>query len=502
MVKHLLADFAKFEEELSREHYLHSSGQKDDLQSAQIYKKFKHLFSREHIAEAQKDVGTKEGRMLYDAFVGSFIGNQVKKISDKAQSFEASATVSVDGKEIPFRHVSSLLVNEDVREKRKALYDSTKPVKRKLTSFEKRLWKKDYVLLKELTGKNYVDYVSWTKGVDYATLAGQLRDFLVKTENLHKKQLAKNMGSINVKASDARPYDYAYYARAKPFDAFFKKEKLVEIAKTFWKDLGIDIDSQKNVILDVEERPKKVPRAFCMPLKVPEEVYLVIKPQGGQDDYQAFLHESGQTEQFENTDGSLSYELKHMGDYSVSETYAFLIEYLLANPLFLQKYVEMPKEKAQEFAGFIMEQKLQAFRRYAAKVIYELKLHRNDLKKLDKEFLPTEGEYTSAAAMYVDILTKATKIKYAKESYLLDVDAGLYAADYVRAWLFEVMVRKRLEEKFGGDWFSKRESGEFLKNMWKCGNSGKSVAELAQSIGYAGVDICYLTDDFLQFFKA
>src|SRR3989338_1527163 len=247
MVKHLLADFAKFEEELSREHYLHSSGQKDDLQSAQIYKKFKHLFSREHIAEAQKDVGTKEGRMLYDAFVGSFIGNQVKKISDKAQSFEASATVSVDGKELPFRQVSSVLVNEDSREKRKALYESTKPVKRKLTSFEKRLWKKEYALLKELANKDYVDYLSWCKEVDYDALAEQLRDFLVKTEDLHKKQMKKNMASVGVKLSDTHPYDYAYFARAKPFDTFFQKEKLVEIAKKFWRDLGFDIDNQKNV---------------------------------------------------------------------------------------------------------------------------------------------------------------------------------------------------------------------------------------------------------------
>ena len=501
MVKHLLADFAKFEEELSREHYLHSSGQKDEIESAKIYKKFKHLFSREHVEETKKDCGTREGKLLYDAFLGSFIGNQVKKLADKAQSFEATATVSVDGKEVPFRQISSLLVNEDVREKRKLLYNSTKPVKRKLTSFEKRLWKKDYDLLKELTGKGYVDYVSWSKDVDYDSLANQLREFLVKTEKLHEKQLKRNMASIGVKGR-AQPYDYAYFSRAKPFDEFFRKEKLVETAKRFWNDLGIDIDNQKNVILDVEERPKKVPRAFCMPLKVPEEVYLVIKPQGGQDDYQAFLHESGHTEHFANTDGSLPYELKHMGDYSVSETYAFLIEYLLSNHLFLQKYVGMSEEKAQEFATFIMEQKMQAFRRYAAKVIYELKLHRNDLKKIDRQFLPTEGEYSSPAAMYVDILTNATKIKYAKESYLLDVDSGLYAADYVRAWLFEVMVRSKLEEKFGRDWFAKKESGEFLKAMWKWGNSGKSVAELAKEIGYDALDIKYLAEDFVTFFNS
>ncbi len=501
MVSHLLADLEKFDEALAREHYLNSSGQKDELESSKIYKKFKHLFSKEHISEASKDVSTKEGKLLYDAFVGNFMGNELKKISDKSNSYEASATVTVNGQSIPFRQISTILMNEDIREKRKMLYESTKPVKKKLTAFEKKSWVKVYDLIKELSGKSYIDYLSFTKEVDYDALAAQLRDFLVKTENLHKDQLEKNMASIGVRLKDTRPYDYAYYARAKPFDSFFQKEKLVNIAKSFWSNFGFDIDNQKNVILDVEERPKKVPRAFCMPVKVPEEVILVIKPNGGQDDYQAFLHESGHTEHFANTDASLSYQFRSMGDHSVSESYAFLIEYLLANQLFLQKYCGMPEADAKRFSHFIMEQKLQAFRRYASKVIYELKLHRNDLTQLDDKFMPTAGSYATPAKMYVDLLTKATKINYVPESYLLDVDSGLYAADYVRAWLFEAMLRKKLEEKFGKNWFENKEAGEFMKGLWKWGSSGKSVKELAQMIGYNSVDTSYITEDFLSFFK-
>ena len=40
MVSHLISDLQKFDEELSREHYLNSSGQKDELDSSKIYKKF------------------------------------------------------------------------------------------------------------------------------------------------------------------------------------------------------------------------------------------------------------------------------------------------------------------------------------------------------------------------------------------------------------------------------------------------------------------------------
>ncbi len=501
MVSHLIADLQKFDEALSREHYLNSSGQKDELESSKIYRQFKHLFSKEHIEEAKKSISDKKGRLLYDAFVGNFVGNQLKAISDKSNSYEASAIVDVNGQQIPFRQIGSILMNEDIREKRKMLYEATKPVKKKLTSFEKRSWKKVYQLIQELSSKSYVDYLSFIKEVDYSEIAEQMREFLVRTEDLHKSHIEKNMASIGVRVKDAQPYDYAYYARAKPFDAFFKKEKLVETAKSFWNNFGFDIDNQKNVIVDVEERPKKVPRAFCMPVRVPEEVILVIKPQGGQDDYQAFFHESGHTEHFANTDASLPYEFKHLGDHSVSESYAFLIEYLLANKLFLQKHLGMSEADTHKFSHFIMEQKLQAFRRYAAKVLYELKLHRNDLTKLDDKFMPTDGSYSSPAKMYVDLLTKATKINYRPESFLLDVDSGLYAADYCRAWMFEVMIRKKLEEKYGKNWFENKEAASFMKEMWKWGSSGKSVNELAQMIGYEKVDTSYITDDFLKFFK-
>jgi len=501
MVSHLSEDLKKFEEQLSREHYMHSSGQKDELESAMIYKQFKHLFSKEHVIEASKGISTREGKLLYGTFVDNFIGNQLKKISDQANSYESAATVEVGGETIPFRQVSFHIMNEDVREKRKRLYDSTKPVKKKLTSFEKRSWKKVYELTKELSDKDYMDYLSFIKEVDYDALADQLRKFLVETEDLHKDQLEDNMASIGVRLKDTQPYDYAYYARAKPFDKFFKKENLLPIAKRFWKKLGFEIDNQTNIVLDVEERPKKVPRAFCMPIKVPEEVILVIKPHGGQDDYQAFLHESGHTEHFANTDSSLPYVLKHMGDHSVSESYAFLIEYVLSNPLFLKEYCEMSDEDAKNFSNFIMQQKLQVFRRYASKVIYELKLHRNNFAKLDDQFNPTDNTYKNSADMYADILTKATKINYSKDNYLLDLDSGLYAADYVRAWLFEVMIRKKLEEKFGKDWFTKKDAGDFLKDMWKWGSAGKNISELAEMIGYSKVDISYLAEDFLDFFK-
>lgn len=507
MVSHLVTDIAKFEEELMREEYAHSAGLKEEINTEAIFNKYKHLFSKKHINAAKKildkaqtEQDKRRARLLYGFLVGSFIGNKVKKMSDKAESYEAQATVKIDGKEVPYRQTATLMVNEDKREQRKKVYLSTNKVKKKLTNYDKKLWAKDYKLIKDITGMDYLEFCKLEKECDYEKLATQLKKFLVDTDKVYTEIIRKQMATINVPLEDAQPWDFGYLARAKHFDEYFPKDKLVETASAFWQGLGYDLTRQPNVKIDIEDREKKVPRAFCMPVVVPQEVVLVIKPHGGQDDYQSFLHESGHTEHFANTDASLPYELKHMGGHAVSESYAFLCEYLMANVDWLKKYIKMPDEKAKAFATFMMEHKLYFFRRYSAKVLYELKLHTNNLTKLDDKYQETNGTYESQAAMYVDILTKATKIQYKEDNYLRDVDSGMYSADYVRAWLFEVMLREKLVEKYGKDWFANKEAGQFLKSLWQYGATGKTINELAEHIGYKDVDISHLTKDFLSFF--
>ena len=61
--------------------------------------------------------------------------------------------------------------------------------------------------------------------------------------------------------------------------------RLVPALATRWPGMGIDLDAQTNVHLDTEARELKSPRAFCAPVRVPDEIYLVVLPKGGQDDY-------------------------------------------------------------------------------------------------------------------------------------------------------------------------------------------------------------------------
>ena len=243
--------------------------------------------------------------------------------------------------------------------------------------------------------------------------------------------------------------------------------------------LGIELDKQKGVRLDVEARPQKSPRAFCAPIVIPGQVMLVINPHGGQDDYSALFHEAGHTEHFAHVDGSLPFAARGLGDNSVTEGYAFLFEHLMYEPPWLERYLGW--SDADEFVEFKRFFKLYIVRRYCAKLLYELELHRSDNAR-------------SKAKRYADLLTAHLGVRYNPADYLFDVDDGFYCARYLRAWAFEAQLRRYLEDRFGGQWFLSARAGARLKRLWAMGQR-HAVEKLVKKLGYPSLDFAPLFEE-------
>ncbi len=502
----ILSKVENFNEEIAREDYVHLIGKKKVLNTKRVYKKYSGLFSEHNVSAAydawKQSSGIweeRQNRNLYAFLVFGHIGNKLRSQCDKLNNEEAKATVKVNGKKVAYRSIPSLIMNEQDRNQRRKLFKACSPVRRKLTVLEKAIIAKEYVLLKKLTGKDYVSFYEWYKQVGYDSFAKHLQSFLAETGRTYEREMRKLLSTINVPLEKAEQHDLSFIMRAKKYDAYFPKKQLIPMLKRFLHGIGYDIAAQKSIAIDAEERPRKVPRAFCYPIIVPQEVKLVLKPHGGQGDYQAILHEAGHTEHYANTDEAVPYELRHMGPHSVSETYAFLFEYLMTDNLWLQKYARMPPKVAKDFSRFLMLEKLFFFRRYAGKVLYELKLHRKDLRKLDARFKPASKRYPSLRTMYADILGNATRIKYASENYLLDLDGGFYSVDYARAWMMECILRNQLSRRIGKRWWEKKHTGRFLKSFWKYGSSGITIEEISSRLGQ-DFGLKPLSQEFQRFF--
>src|SRR3989304_2234113 len=118
------------------------------------------------------------------------------------------------------------------------------------------------------------------------------------------------------------------------------------------------------------ERPVKPPSALVPPIRIPGAIRLVIMPRGGHDDYATLFHEAGHAQHLGTTRADLPVEYRYLGDKSLTEGFAFLMEYLVTNSHWLRKLTEM--KNTDVFLRFVYLYKLYFLRRYAAKLSYEL----------------------------------------------------------------------------------------------------------------------------------
>src|SRR5207344_2780735 len=132
---------------------------------------------------------------------------------------------------------------------------------------------------------------------DPAGLGDQTARFLAETESLYVTGIERLLRErVGMELAATAPCDLARLWRAPEYDRAFPAERAVPALRATLSAMGIDLERQHNVELDVAPRPGKRPRAFCMPILVPDRVVLVILPQGGHDDYAALFHEAGHAE--------------------------------------------------------------------------------------------------------------------------------------------------------------------------------------------------------------
>jgi oligoendopeptidase F len=474
-------DVEDFATEKEREWFLNWAGLKEEMNLSAIYEKYWHLFTKPIILEVKEKRKRAKGeeerklRYLQEFFVSGYLDTVVKELSDKAETMQSKEKIKVDSKEIPFRLAAIKISNESDKTKRGKIFQARNKVVDKTINpvLKERMQKLHYTAIK-LGYKNYMTLFENVKNIDFISLEKILHSFIEKTESLYVTLLDKALkDKIGVSLKDAERHDLAYLFRAKEFDNYFKKEKAVETLKETLTNMGIRLDKQKNIAIDTEERPSKSPRAFCSGIKVPDEIKLVIMPHGGHDDYAALFHEAGHAEHYGCVDADLDMEYKRLGDNSVTETYAFLLEYLLTNENWLKQHT--PMKDAKTYLDFLYLYKLFFVRRYGAKLSYEIKLHTSEtLEGMEK--------------LYETTLDKVLKFKNGRTLYLMDLDDGFYCAQYLRAWIFEAQLRAMLRKKFGEEWFNTAEAGKFLTKLWAEGQK-HDVIELAKTLGYSGLDI-------------
>lgn len=447
---------------LDLELYEHYSGRKPVCDTAAVYDRYPDLFTRETIAglesryRAADDDKTRLAYLLAFA-VDGYLGEETKHLADEMANIESTTTITVDDETIGLRQAGVAQANEADRARRSRIQAARlEATAERLNPVLTRLWRRCHELAEGLGYPSYKALHAETKGIDYDHLRAEVDGFLVDTSSLYERSMDALVRERLGFGLDALSYaDLPYLWRAPEYDGVFTAEGLLPTLHATLEGLGIDLEAQPNVHLDTEVRPLKSPRAFCAPVRIPEEIYLVVLPQGGQEDYAALLHESGHTEHYAHVAADLAFEFRHLGDYAVTEAFAFTLDHLIVNREWLAHHLDYVD--SDEYVRFATVSDLYFMRRYAAKLAYETVLH---------------DAGTDAAAMpaeYSRRLSDATMVTVPPENHLVDVDDGLYCASYLRAWMLEGALRLILQERFGPCWFREAGAGAWLRELWSLG---------------------------------
>ncbi len=482
-------DFTDFNIASAREHYLFQSGQKRTLEIAPIYERYSHLFDRELLDDLKKqmtgetdsDAETISVRRFFAFAVEQFLEDSVKQLTEEISKFESSASIIWRGHELTFQDSTVAITTEADREKRCGLYRRRLEIIESSNDLRIERISRLHNTARALGYSSYADLFEQIRGLDYQALAEQVSRVASRTEPAYLVRLdAALREGLAITLDQAERPDAMYFLHLTGFDDRFPSGRMLQIYRDTMAGLGIKVDAQNNITIDSELRHRKNPRAFCTPIAIPEEIKLVIRPSGGQSDYQSFFHESGHAQHYGWASTNLLPEFKYSGDYALTETYAFLFNHLISDSEWLGRFLGI--KDTSEFVRSVMLSRLVTVRRYAAKLKFEEHLHHAD-KIVDQ------------ALVYADFQTQATSFKTEPGEYLFDLDDSFYSASYLRAWAFEVLLREYLKMKFGMRWWRSLRAGDFLRQIWETGDR-YTADEMAAQIGIGPIQFGPLIDEF------
>ncbi|HUQ81690.1 MAG TPA: hypothetical protein VM076_11150 [Gemmatimonadaceae bacterium] len=483
----LRRDGDAFMEALSREHYLSAAGHKPNADLQAIYARFGHVqgpaaleLTRDAFRSATPGSDEwRSARALLDWQVESYASRQLAELDERVIAWEASAVIRLpDGREVPYQRAPVDMAVEPKREQRLALDEARAAlVTRELAPMRAERLQRERDLIESLeVASDYVTSFEALSGIDLRALAAECERFLRETDSMwadvHGEAVRRDLG---IAPGEATRADALALMRAPRFDPYFPAREMESVVKRQVTEMGTDPKAGGRIIYDLAPRPGKRARAFCAPVRVPREVYLVLLPHGGATDYRTLLHELGHSLHFGYMRDDLPFEFRWLGDNSITEGYAMLFDHLLHDPGWLARYSALGRPRVAEYRRSAAFEELQFLRRYCAKLLYELKLYSGEVS------------WSSLPDAYVDILSTATTFRYRAADAFIDVDPRFYSARYLRAWQLQAALRDVLRAQFDDDWFRNPRTGPWLERELFGEGQRELASELAERVGAASL---------------
>lgn len=472
----------EFAGRISQEHYLAHAGLAPAVQLQQVYAEYSDVYSertlemvREHFANSPPNTDEhRSARTLLEWVVDTRAGQSAAALDEREVAWEGAAFVTTsEGREVAYSRVAIEIGNERDRAQRLELDDArARLVGRELAPLKLERLQREKEMVESLEiAKDYNSTFTALSGVDVLAESALCEQFLRDTQAMWDDVLPPVLRrTLGITREQAMRSDAQALRRLAGFDDAFPAGAMEVVVRGQLKAMGIDPDAGGRIRYDIGERAGKRSRAFCAPVRIPDEVHLVLRPHGGQGDWRTLLHELGHALHFAHAGAELPFEFRWLGDNSVTEGYAMLFDHLMQDAHWLRRYASGLGARTRSFEQAMAFEELHFLRRYCAKLVYEVQLYGGGVP------------WRALPDLYVETLTAATGFRYQPADAFVDVDPRFYSVRYLRAWKLQAVLSDALRVRFNEDWFRNPAAGPWLTQELFSAGQRELADELAQRV--------------------
>ena len=464
-------------------------GEKETSEQAAIVARYADLFTREQLQALQEvesgapaDDRESVARLRLTCQEG-IVTRELAEREDELENALLGSRVPWDGEELPLRSAQARLAVEPDYGRRDALGRATLAVSAGFNDERRALLRDRNELETDVTG--VADPVARNedeKGVRLRPILDAVDTARVESTPAFVPARDHWFGRLLGDEREETPSNAhsAWIRRLSPLESTYTKERSVEVCLATLRGMGFDLDAERGIRPDLEDRPQKSPRACVIAADPPRVVHLITRAQGGIHDYEAFLHEAGHALHYAGCDPALPLSFRRLSrDHALTEIYSFLLDSISLEPGWHAEHFGLADAVARENADGARFSNTLLFRRYSAKLGFELDFWSR---------FPSDGGTPDG---YEVRLTAATGLRYPAVNHLADMDAGFYSADYLRAWIRSAQLRAYLRREVATDWWRHEATGEFLRGLFREGTR-PTTEEVAERIGYDPLDVAPL----------
>ncbi|WP_257460596.1 chromosome segregation protein SMC [Archangium lipolyticum] len=413
---------------------------------------------------------------LQSHFAGEYLSQQLAEVNDAIANLEASLSFQVDGREVRWRDLERLLANEKSAVKRKALYTAATPALERLNQLIRRREERTEQLVRELGYASYEAFGGELRQADLGRLGLLAEEVLQSTEAPYKEVMERlSQRELGLPFANLTRADLPRLFRPRDVDGLFPKDKQLARAHATLAGMGLDLWTMKNVTIDGRDDVKrKNSRPLTLGVAVPGDVRLSVRPVEGALEQGRLLHELGHALHYAFTKEP-RFELAKLGNPTVTESYAALLEDLMEDPVWLEEHAGLTGKDRTEYLAATSAHKLFLIRRAAGRLLYQLALHRQ--------------EGADARELYKALIERVDEMPATDDDvarYLVEQEDFYQSADNFRAWFLAGQLQGQLKARFGPSWWHSPEAGTFLSGLWAHGNA-LSAREVAQQMGENGI---------------